>query len=339
MSKMTTALVTSVIALGALLSGAPSLDAQVFLSRDIPTDGACFYRDVGFRGDYFCLRAGESTNSLPPALNDEISSVRIFGRATVVIFEDAGFRGASVQFGSDAQSLDSWNDKISSIRVQPRFDGGRFSGSDGGRQQVPANGACFYKDADFRGDFFCLSVFEDSRAMPLGMNDEISSIRILGRAFVMVFEDEGFRGGSVQFNVSVRSLGPGGWNDRISSLRVLNGGSGNNGSNVGGGNGDGRPPVDGGGVPRQGACFYTDAGFQGQRFCLARGQSVTTMPLGFNDEISSVQLFGGASVTIYEHEGFGGQSIGISTTMQNLAGARSPNGFVWNDQISSLRVN
>jgi hypothetical protein len=341
MSKMTAAFVTSAIALGALLSGAPSLDAQAFLSRNIPADGACFYRDVDFRGDFFCLRVGESTNSLPPGLNDEISSVRIFGRASVVVFVDAQFRGANVLLADNAPSLDSWNDRVSSIRVQARYNGG----GGGGNQPVPANGACFYKDADFRGDSFCLSVFENSNAMPLGMNDEISSIRIFGRASVMVFEDEAFRGGSIQLNASVQNLAPRGWNDRISSLRVLNGGFGNDGGNGGrfgggGGNGDGRPPVDGGGqVPRQGACFYTDAGFQGQRFCLARGQSAGMLPLGFNDEISSVQLYGGASVTIYEHEGFGGQSIGISNSMQNLSGARSPNGFAWNDQISSIRVN
>jgi hypothetical protein len=206
---------------------------------------------------------------------------------------------------------------------------------------VPTNGACFFKDVDFRGTYFCVNAGDETGAMPLGMNDEISSIRVFGRVQVMIYRDEDFRGTSAELDGNVRNLTEGGWNDTISSIRVRGlgfggrlGGGGRNGNNAGNGGrfGGGRQQ------PRQGACFYKDAEFEGERFCLARGEAFESMPLGFNDVVSSIQIFGGVSVMIFENEGFGGQSIRVSTDVSNLAGARSPNGFVWNDRISSLRV-
>jgi Peptidase inhibitor family I36 len=93
-----------------------------------PRDGACFYKDADFRGEYFCVDAGRSLNSIGEDMNDEISSVRIFGRAEVTVHKDPHFNGRTNRFTSDVRNLKNagWNDTISSIDVR------RGAGSDGG---------------------------------------------------------------------------------------------------------------------------------------------------------------------------------------------------------------
>jgi hypothetical protein len=248
----------------------------------------------------------------------------------VTVYQDAGFRGVTARFDGDVRDLrgEGWNDTISSVRVQP---GDRFRGRFG--QQVPRQGACFYTDADFEGNRYCVAAGDAATSMPLGFNDAISSIEIVGGASVTIFEDANFSGQATQISSSIRDLAgarsPNGfrWNDAISSVRVQ--ASRFNPADRFGGGAE---------VPRRGACFFTDAGFQGNRFCASAGDSVASMPPGFNDEISSIQLFGGAAVIMFEHDNFGGQSIRIVGAVRDLQDARSPNGFRWNDAASSLRV-
>jgi peptidase inhibitor family I36 len=90
-----------------------------------PKGGACFYRDPGFGGDYFCLRAGEQWPNMPAGFNDRISSIRVFGDARVRLFNDFNFRGPSLLADRDLPDLRAvpmdprrnWSDRISSIAV------------------------------------------------------------------------------------------------------------------------------------------------------------------------------------------------------------------------------
>jgi hypothetical protein len=83
----------------------------------MPREGACFFSDVGFRGESFCVSRGDSYRSLPPGFNDRISSIRVRG-ANVMIFSDVDYGGRSRRVNSDVTSISgSWNDRISSIRV------------------------------------------------------------------------------------------------------------------------------------------------------------------------------------------------------------------------------
>jgi hypothetical protein len=113
--------------IGALVVSIPAVaSAQLRWGRPtVPRDGACFYRDAGFRGDYFCVRAGEDLPWVPGGLNDEISSIRTFGRAEVTVYRDRRFSGRSERFRRDVFNLrnEGWNDRLSSLRVD-RFRGG-----------------------------------------------------------------------------------------------------------------------------------------------------------------------------------------------------------------------
>lgn len=109
------------VLVGAFIVSMPAVaSAQLQWGRPtVPRDGACFYRDAGFRGEYFCVRAGEDLPHIPGGLNDEISSIRTFGRAEVTIFRDRRFSGRAERFGGDVWNLrnQGWNDRLSSLRV------------------------------------------------------------------------------------------------------------------------------------------------------------------------------------------------------------------------------
>src|SRR5262249_40457624 len=126
---------TIVAGAGALaLALASDVTAQRWGAERPPRDGACFYEDRDFRGDDFCARTDEDFDSLPPGMNDRISSVRVFGRTEVTVYSDSRFRGRSARFDYDVRNLraETWNDRISSLRVR-ESRGGRGRDRDDSR--------------------------------------------------------------------------------------------------------------------------------------------------------------------------------------------------------------
>jgi len=107
--------------LGLVLAIPGVASAQRWGRERFPQSGACFYRHLYFEGDYFCVRAGDEVPKLPGDLNDEISSVLVFGRTDVTVFKDTGFRGGSERFDYSVDDLNDygWNDRISSVQVRP----------------------------------------------------------------------------------------------------------------------------------------------------------------------------------------------------------------------------
>jgi hypothetical protein len=130
---------------------------------------------------------------------------------------------------------------------------------------------------------------------------------------VPIDEDEEPAAG-VPFNFGI-TVGPGGPSISIGV-----------GSGAGGGGSSGPS-----GGPR--ACFFQDVGYAGASFCVAAGDSVNNLTsLGWNDAISSVRLYGGASVQVCEHAGFAGSCDTWGSNKSNLVGPG------WNDIISSVDV-
>jgi len=89
--------------------------------------GACFYTGSNFSGDFFCMRRGESRPSLA-GYGDRISSIRLFGGARVIVFNDRDYRNGQDMTRRDVADLrnwrvssnpsHTWNDRISSIQVR-----------------------------------------------------------------------------------------------------------------------------------------------------------------------------------------------------------------------------
>jgi Peptidase inhibitor family I36 len=130
------------LAVFAVLTSASAAMAQRWGREHSPRDGVCFYRDTNFHGDYFCVASGGELSRVPEDMNDKITSIRIFGRAEVIVFKDIRFVGGSSRFDFDVRNLkdEGWNDRISSMRVQ--FPGGYgnrggSSGYGGNRSQDP----------------------------------------------------------------------------------------------------------------------------------------------------------------------------------------------------------
>jgi len=258
----------------------PRLEAQNRIRNrgDQPRNGACFYLDADYRGDSFCMNAGESRRNLEDRYNDRISSFQVFGRAQVIVYEHENFGGASRSFTGDVSNLRDWNDKITAIQVQSDRIGFNGSGNE------PQNGACFYLDADYRGETFCVNSDESQRNLGERYNDRISSIRIFGSAEVTVYEDESFNGSRQTFRQDAPNLRD--WNDKITSFQVT-------GAQYGGrvaGQYGGRQAGQYGGrgsryAPGNGACFYMDADHRGDSFCLNAGENLRNVEDRFNDRI------------------------------------------------------
>jgi peptidase inhibitor family I36 len=116
-----------------------------------------------------------------------------------------------------------------------------------GAEAMPRAGVCFFEDSNFRGRYFCVDSNEDLGKLPRDMRDRISSLRVIGKVGAIVFRDEKFRGPSAHFLTDVRDLSKQGWNDQISSIRVMKTAPAWDGGRF---PAWGREPL-----PRKGACF------------------------------------------------------------------------------------
>ncbi len=87
---------------------------------------------------------------------------------------------------------------------------------------------------------------------------------------------------------------------------------------------------------RSGACFFTDADFRGESFCVDAGQRIGQVPGGFSDRISSVRIFGRTEITLYQDRDFGGPSLRLRDDVANLQSYQVSPGHSWNDRASSI---
>jgi hypothetical protein len=190
--------------------------------ESMPRVGVCFFENSNFQGQYFCVAQGDDVAQVPRDMNDKISSIRVIGNVEVTVFKDDRFNGRSARFMTDVRDLQrqGWNDEISSLRVSNASVEWERQSPVWGRQAVPDEGACFYRDIDFRGDYFCLPRGGSYAMVPDGFNDQISSIRVISSGGVMIFLDGDFGGDAARVDSDAPDLRRGSWNDRISSVRV-----------------------------------------------------------------------------------------------------------------------
>ena len=115
--------IAATIAVVLLWAAAPAEAQRGWGRPRPPRAGACFYQNASFGGDYFCVEQGDEYDVMPDGLNDRISSIRIFGDASVVVYRNPGFGGRQTRFTDDAENLqeNGWNDTISSLQVRVDF--------------------------------------------------------------------------------------------------------------------------------------------------------------------------------------------------------------------------
>jgi hypothetical protein len=183
----------------------------------------CLYEHAGYGGWEQCFGAGDSIRDLGNRRN-QVSSVRIFGRAEITLYEHPNFQGREIIIGNDVPDLSrsrGWNDQTDSLRVDAGSFGGRPRPGERGNDRV-----CVYQHADYRGNSKCFDAGDDvGNLKQLGWNDTISSIRTFGRTRVAFFEDSDYQGQRLIVDrdipdLSRENMRGGNWNDRISSLRT-----------------------------------------------------------------------------------------------------------------------
>ena len=109
--------------LGMVVLFTATAEAQRWGRPRTPRAGACFYQNANYRGEYFCVEAGDGYDAMPEGLNDRISSIRLFGDASVTVYRNPRFGGRSTRFTEDVSNLQEqgWNDTVSSVRVRLDF--------------------------------------------------------------------------------------------------------------------------------------------------------------------------------------------------------------------------
>ena len=216
--------VSLALSLCALLTLGAALPRDA-LSQDRPgRDRVCVYENADYGGWEQCYGPGEAIRDLGN-LRNQISSVRIFGRVEITLFQHPDFQGHQVVLGDSVRNLRDfrgWNDEADSLRV----DNAGFAGRPrpGERQE---DRVCVYQHSEYRGNSRCFDAGDEvPNLRDIGWNDGISSIRTFGRTRVAVYEDAGFEGQRLIVEEDIPDLtqisagGRGNWNDRISSLRV-----------------------------------------------------------------------------------------------------------------------
>jgi hypothetical protein len=214
-------------------------------------DRVCFYQDVQYRGWEECYYPGDEVSNLNRRGNN-VSSIRVFGRSGVTVYDNSNFRGNSTEFTADVRDLGlrsygaprSWNDRIESFRISSDYGRGgwargrqrqqdrwenRQESQDRWEDQTDSqNGVCVYENANYQGRSECWygGAYQDDLARLGGWSDRISSIRILGNGAAVFYRDIGFQGERLIVNNDIPSLanmpmsGFGSWNDQISSARI-----------------------------------------------------------------------------------------------------------------------
>lgn len=90
--------------------------------------------------------------------------------------------------------------------------------------------------------------------------------------------------------------------------------------------------------PNRGACFYTTAPYRGNRFCVRSGDKLPALPGNIGGNISSIQVFGGARVRIFNDRNFSNGSAEVRHNISDLRQLPFRGGHTWNNRISSLMV-
>lgn len=134
--------------------------------------------------------------------NDCISSLRVGPGLKATLYEHRDFSGSAVSYVHDTSSVGSFNDKASSIVVEP----------------VTAAVVEIFEHANFGGMCKVLGV-GDYNLNQIGLpNDSLSSVRVPPGLEVVLYEHAGFTGASVRYTASTTFVGS--FNDKTSSVRV-----------------------------------------------------------------------------------------------------------------------
>jgi hypothetical protein len=208
----------------AVLFGLYEMDAAVQSGRNDREnrDLVCVYKDINYQGTEQCYGAGDEIGNLGNQ-SKSISSIRVYGRGTLTVFEDTAFRGHFAEFSSDVPDLGrrmmtgntAWSDHIASLRIggkaavgDPGLGDRRSLGDFRGNREQPRNGICVYDRPNYEGRSQCWNRGQNVSDLARQGNwkAQIASIRLFGRTLVLVYQDTAYGGNRLTVDRDIPDL-------------------------------------------------------------------------------------------------------------------------------------
>jgi hypothetical protein len=221
-----------------ILLALPTLAA----ARSDHGDRVCIYKSENFHGHEQCYRPGEEVSDLKHA---EIESIRVFGHARAIVYEERDFSGRQMEFTTDIPDLHrvpmsgskSWHEHVGSLRAisdsaydrDRRYDRDRstYSGYVTPSGATIDEGVCVYEKPKYEGRFQCWASRTDISDLGFAnWKEKISSVRVFGHARLVGYKDTQFHGERIIIDHDIADLSEsamrtaGNWNHEIRSLEV-----------------------------------------------------------------------------------------------------------------------
>jgi len=310
----------------------PNLENQVVIFADCYLKGASATLPAG---SYRAYQLGIG--------NDVLSSLHIPTGYTVTIYSDDNFRGRSASFSANVYCLDrDWNDQVSSIVVAANnYNGGynNNNNNNGGYNNnnnnngynnggynnnnnynngnIDYNKVSVYEECNYRGPSANLEVGRFDVGQFGIRNDVLTSLRVPRGYRVVLFENSGFSGPSIEFRDD-KSCITGYWARRTSSIIVERTYDNNNNGNSG--------------INTNSVIMYADSWYRGDKQSFSEGEFPSFNGASLNSNVSSINIPNGFVVTVYDMPKFRGSSYTFSSSILNLSS------YKWNDRIQSFRI-
>ncbi|HSU28320.1 MAG TPA: beta/gamma crystallin-related protein [Chitinophagaceae bacterium] len=243
--------------------------------------------------------------------NDKLSSIRISNGYSITLFQDDNYQGSSIVYNDDVSCLSAnWNERASSVIISKigNNNPGGWNNNNNNNASVT-----LYSDCNYSGAYSMLAPGYHN-LYTLGIsNDVLSSIRIPNGYYVILYEDDNYKGASTTIYNDTYCL-PGSWDNRTSSIYVGQSGNNNNFQNY-----------------FAKVTLYEDCNYGGGSHSLGIGYHALN-ELGIrNDALSSIRIPQGYSVTLYKDDNFHGSQ---TTETGDIPCFNS----LWNDKVTSIRV-
>ena len=291
-------------------------------------DRVTLYKDCDYRGDRHPLYEGEYHDYELGIGNDKLSSIQIPYGFSVTVYTENGFRGASQTFTSNVDCLPAdLNDKVSSVKVT-KTSGGKYKGNGYAPNNSHPDMVTVYRDGNFRGASQFLSAgYHNDNGLGVG-NDQISSIKIPAGWEVTVYTNSNYSGSSKTYTSDVSNLYE--FNDKISSILISK--ASNHPSYKDEAKRSKEDNFNKTKSTVNAVTVYRDSNYRGISRELGYGyHNDNALGVG-NDQISSIRIPRGYSVTVYTNSDFKGKSRTFTSDVSQLD-------WEFNDQISSILVS
>ena len=156
------------------------------------TARVCVYDQTNFGGAEVCVNAGASDNDLSGVWNNKVTSLRVFGGASIRLCENRNYGGFCNVFSNNRPMLGAaLNNKASSYDVMP----------------PQPKRVCVFDLPDYQGASICVNAGASDGNITGFWNNKVTSLRVFGGAHIRLCQNPAFGGGCNVFNTNVPTLG------------------------------------------------------------------------------------------------------------------------------------